>query len=70
MPATNSSDAAKAIISNTPGAIRRLNEFARATFRTRGGRTGSGMGMVIEALWGFYLNAELAKDPDSACEMA
>ena len=28
------------------------------------------MGMVIEALWGFYLNAELAKNPNSACEMA
>lgn len=70
MSATNSSDAARVIISNTPAAIRRLNEFARATFRTRGGRTGSGMGMVIEALWGFYLNGELAKDPNSACEMA
>lgn len=70
MPATNSLDAAKAIISNTPAAIHRLNEFARATFRTRGGRTGSGMGMVIEALWGFYLNEELSKDPNSACEMA
>lgn len=68
--ATNSSRAAFAIRSNTPAAICRLNDFARATLRTRGGKIGSGMGMVIEALWGFYLNGELAKDPNSECEMA
>lgn len=28
------------------------------------------MGAVIEALWGFYLNGELARDADSGCEMA
>ena len=36
----------------------------------RGGRIGSGMGAVIEALWGFYMNRELAKDRDAGCEMA
>ena len=69
-PATASSRAAQAIISNTPAAIDRLNKFARTTLLTRGGRVGSGMGAVIEALWGFYLNGELAKDPNSGCEMA
>ena len=57
-------------MSNTPAAIDRLNEFARRTFLTRGGRIGSGMGAVIEALWGFYLNGELTKDLDVGCEMA
>ena len=28
------------------------------------------MGALIEALWGFYLNGELAKDVDIGCEMA
>lgn len=69
-PTTASSRAAQAIISNTPAAICRLNEFAQTTFLTRGGRIGSGMGAVIEALWGFYLNGELARDPKSDCEMA
>ena len=49
-------DAVNAIIENSRIAIERLNEFSSKTFRTRGGRIGSGMGSVIEALWGFSLN--------------
>jgi hypothetical protein len=33
---------------------RRINTFTNATFRCRGGRLGSGMGSLLEALWGFY----------------
>lgn len=69
-PTTASSRAAQAIISKTPAAIKLLNKFTRTTLLTRGGRIGSGMGALIEALWGFYLNGELAKDPNSGCEMA
>ena len=72
MPPTTATSraAAQAIIDNTPSAIYRLNEFASTTLLTRGGRIGSGMGVVIEALWGFYLNHELAKDPNCGYEMA
>lgn len=38
----------------SPEIRRRINEFTRATFRCRGGRLGSGMGNLLEALWGFY----------------
>jgi hypothetical protein len=49
--------AAKLIIKHTPAACRGLNRFTAQVFRTRGGRIGSGMGGVIEALWGFYILA-------------
>ena len=68
--APTSTLAAQAIMSNTPAAIVRLNQFSRTTLVTRGGRIGSGMGALIEALWGFYLNGELAKRPNSEYEMA
>ena len=51
--APTSTLAAQAIMSNTPAAIVRLNQFSRATLVTRGGRIGSGMGALIEALWAF-----------------
>lgn len=43
----------------------RINEFTLETFRCRGGRMGSGMGNLIEALWGYYTRLVLnASTPD------
>ena len=43
-------------------AIEKINEFSGNVLRTRGGRIGSGMGLLIEALWGYYINLELEQD--------
>ncbi len=43
-------------------AINKINEFSENVLKTRGGRIGSGMGLLIEALWGYYINLELEKD--------
>jgi hypothetical protein len=48
--------AASAIEEATPLACRAINALTSVLFRTRGGRIGSGMGSVLEALWGFYAN--------------
>lgn len=58
MPLT-SEKAAALIIQQTPQACVELNQFTSEVFQTRGGRIGSGMGGVIEALWGFYLNRSI-----------
>lgn len=39
--------------------VQRINDFTRATFRTRGGRMGSGMGLLLEGLWGYHMSAVL-----------
>ena len=64
--------AAKIIVENSDAACDRLNAFASKVFQTRGGRIGSGMGGVIEALWGFCLNEILLEsdDEDHAIELA
>lgn len=40
-----------------------VNEFALKTLQTRGGRIGSGMGLLLEALWGYHLNVQLLDYP-------
>jgi len=40
----------------------KINEFSESVLKTRGGRIGSGMGLLIEALWGYYINMELGKE--------
>ena len=62
--------AAKLIIQQTPQACEELNLFTAEVFQTRGGRIGSGMGGVIEALWGFYLNRALCKAGHKEVEIA
>jgi hypothetical protein len=58
--------AANAIINATPIACKRINQMSRVLLKTRGGRRGSGMGSLLEALWGFYTNQALSKvDPES-----
>lgn len=51
-----SHSAAEKIITSTHAAIDAANAFTRKLFVTRGGRIGSGMGSVVEALWGFQVN--------------
>lgn len=69
MPLT-SERAAELIISHTPSACEALNSFTAEVFRTRGGRIGSGMGAVIEGLWGFYLNKTLKQAGVTQIELA
>lgn len=61
--------AANKVMACTPEAIVSVNNFTQKTFQTRGGRIGSGMGSLIEGLWGFYLNAILRRDPSSQYEL-
>jgi hypothetical protein len=62
--------AAALIIQETPAACEELNRFTAEVFQTRGGRIGSGMGGVIEALWGFYLNRTLQRSGHTDIEIA
>lgn len=62
--------AADLIIQETPAACEELNRFTAEVFQTRGGRIGSGMGGVIEALWGFYLNRSLKRLHQNDIEIA
>lgn len=48
----------------------RVNQFTSKVFRTRGGRIGSGMGLVLEALWGYYVNEVLRNSKTANCELA
>lgn len=45
-------------------AISNINEFTKEVFHTRGGRIGSGMGLLLEGLWGYYLNRHLRERAD------
>lgn len=49
-----------------------INSFSRETLKTRGRRIGSGMGTLLEALWGYWVNDALEEeDSDAAnCEIA
>lgn len=52
-------EAADKIKASNLEVVRRINEFTEATFRTRGGRMGSGMGLLLEGLWGYHMSAVL-----------
>jgi hypothetical protein len=56
----------------TPKAIDALNTFSTTAFRTRGGRLGSGMGSLLEALWVYFMNRTLQNEGGVAadCEIA
>ena len=49
---------------------RSINRFCARVFRTRGGKIGSGMGSVLEALWGYYSNDRLHRASQSEIELA
>src|ERR1700690_3177729 len=53
------SDAAQLLVAGTPEACNLINEFSKKVLSTRGGRIGSGMGTLLESLWGFYINEYL-----------
>jgi len=61
--------AADKIIAATHSAVDDVNAFTSKVFHTRGGRIGSGMGGVIEALWGFHLNSILRQDKEIDYEL-
>ena len=61
-------EAALALKNTTGPACEKINDLSQKVFRTRGGRLGSGMGILLEALWGYYINAELEKE-GALCEV-
>lgn len=65
-------EAASILIQDTPTAIEALNTFSQTAFRTRGGRLGSGMGSLLEALWVYFVNRALSNEGGEArqCEIA
>lgn len=61
--------AADKIITSTHATVDEVNAFTKQVFHTRGGRIGSGMGSVVEALWGFHLNGILKKEKNIPYEL-
>lgn len=57
---------------DAPKVIEEINAFTSETFRTRGGRLGSGMGSLLEAMWVYYMNKTLQNEGGAAreCELA
>lgn len=53
----------------TNPACDKINEFTSHVFRTRGGRIGSGMGLLLEVLWGYYIN-QLLTSQNAGFELA
>ena len=51
------------IVSSSVSACVEINTFSRKVLSTRGGRMGSGMGMLLEALWCYYVNQVLYSLP-------
>lgn len=51
-------------------ACENMNEFSSNVLKTRGGRIGSGMGALLEALWGYMMNQIILKRPELDCEIA
>ncbi|MBP3666681.1 MAG: hypothetical protein J6K29_06480 [Clostridia bacterium] len=51
-------------------ACERMNQFSAQILKTRGGRIGSGMGALLEALWGYMMNQIILEENDLDCEIA
>lgn len=51
-------------------ACEKMNEFSVNILKTRGGRIGSGMGALLEALWGYMMNQMILQRPELDCEIA
>ncbi len=51
-------------------AVNATNNFCKEKILTRGGRVGSGMGTLLEALWGFNMNQLLLQDTECDYEIA
>ena len=65
-----SREALSIILRLTPPAIAEINDFCRDVLKTRGGRFGSGMGTLLEALWGYYINLQLRTSTHQEIEIA
>lgn len=53
-----------------PEACNRINQFCERVLRTRGAKIGSGMGSLLEALWGYEINNTLRDSGHAFFEMA
>lgn len=51
-------------------ACEKMNEFSSNVLKTRGGRIGSGMGALLEALWGYMMNQIILQRQELDCEIA
>ena len=58
------------ISSISDAACQRMNHFSSKILKTRGGRIGSGMGALLEALWGYMMNQMIAEEGKTCCEIA
>ncbi len=66
----DNSDVYNEICSMSDRACIRMNEFSKAILKTRGGRVGSGMGALLEALWGYMMNQIILEENKLDCEIA
>lgn len=67
----DASEASAAVIGATAPSCESINRLTRRVFTTRGGRIGSGMGILLEGLWGYFTNRVLASLESDAgsCEI-
>ena len=70
----NTNQAAKAaqaaVIGASQHAVTDINRFTRKVLVTRGGRMGSGMGTLLESLWGYAVNRQLKDRFGDTIELA
>lgn len=68
----SSDDAQDAVVAASVDACKKINVFAKEVLHTRGGRIGSGMGTLLEALWGYFTNHGIGGrfQGDDRCELA
>ncbi len=64
----SSIEAVALVRAEAPKAIRALNKFSAEAFKTRGGRLGSGMGSLLEALWIYFTNRALHNEGGDAAD--
>lgn len=66
----NSNEVYEIIRTFSDQACSKMNEFSESILKTRGGRIGSGMGALLEALWGYMMNQLILEREDLDCEIA
>jgi len=68
----SSDNAQDAVVAASVDACKKINVFAKEVLHTRGGRIGSGMGTLLEALWGYFTNHGIGGQfqGDDQCELA
>ena len=65
----NSNEVYEIVKATSDQACEKMNDFSKNILRTRGGRIGSGMGALLEALWGYMMN-QLLESKGIDCEIA